>query len=97
MFSLSFLSFMGKGQAPVHDITLHIPHEHFLAQRISSSCSLQRVPAALTIVTFVMHESLCILPATPELPRQNATFNGEKMRISHRTDKWERYAHFYPC
>lgn len=49
MFSLSFFSFLGRGQAPVHDITFHIPHEHFLAQQISSSCSLRRVPAALSI------------------------------------------------
>lgn len=36
-----------------------------------------------------MHESLRVLTATPALPPQNAAFNGEKMHISHWTDKWE--------
>lgn len=40
---------MGRGQAPVHDITFHIPHEHFLAQQLGSSGGLQCVPAALAI------------------------------------------------
>lgn len=89
MFSLSFFFFFFwvGGQAPARDITFHIPHEHFLPQQISSSCSLRRVLAALTF-NCNAREPLRFSTTTPALPQQNAGFNGQRLHISHWTDKW---------
>lgn len=73
--------FFGRGRgvggaAPAGDITFSPQREH------SDVCRPSALPT-------VIQQSFGVLTATPALPQRNASFNGEKMRISHWTDKWE--------